>query len=40
LLKTKEDIETAVKLFNDAIQWAGWNSKPEHTDTLKTYSMV
>jgi hypothetical protein len=36
-LKTKEDIEPAVKFFNDKIQWAGWNTMPEHTDTVKTY---
>jgi hypothetical protein len=36
-LKTEEDIEAAVKFFNDTIQWAGWNATPEHTDTLKTY---
>jgi hypothetical protein len=36
-LKIEEDIEAAVKFFNDAVQWAGWNATPEHTDTLKTY---
>jgi hypothetical protein len=36
-LTIKEDIEPAVKVFNDTIQWAGWNRTPEHTDTLKTY---
>jgi hypothetical protein len=36
-LKTEEDIEAAVKFFNDTVQWAGWNTTPEHTDTLKTY---
>jgi hypothetical protein len=36
-LKTEEDIEAAVKFFNDTVQWAGWNATPEHTDTLKTY---
>jgi hypothetical protein len=36
-LKTEEDIEAAVKFFNDTIQWAGWNAIAEHTDTLKTY---
>jgi hypothetical protein len=30
-----EDIETAVKLFNNTIQWAGWNATPEHTATHK-----
>jgi hypothetical protein len=33
-LKPKEDIEAAVKFFNDTVQWAGWNATPEHTDTL------
>jgi hypothetical protein len=32
-LKTEEDIEAAVKFFNDKIQCAGWNATPEHTDT-------
>jgi hypothetical protein len=36
-LKTEKDIEAAVKFFNDTVQWAGWNTTPEHTDTLKTY---
>jgi hypothetical protein len=36
-LKTEEDSESAVKFFNDTIQWAGWNAMPEHTDTLQTY---
>jgi hypothetical protein len=36
-LRTEEDIEAAVKFFNNTIQWAGWNATPEHTDTLKTY---
>jgi hypothetical protein len=36
-LKTKEDTEATVEFFNDTIQWAGWNSTPEHTDTVKTY---
>jgi hypothetical protein len=36
-LKTEEDIDAAVKFFNDTIQWAGWNAIPEHTGTLKTY---
>jgi hypothetical protein len=39
-LKTEEDIEAAVKFFNDTIQWAGWNAMPEHTDTVKTYDSV
>jgi hypothetical protein len=36
-LKPEEDIEAAVKFYNDTIQWAGWNATPEHTETLKTY---
>jgi hypothetical protein len=36
-LKTEEDIEAAVKSFNDTVQWAGWNATPEHTDALKIY---
>jgi hypothetical protein len=36
-LKTGDDIEAAVKLFIDTIQQTGWNTTPEHTDTLKTY---
>jgi hypothetical protein len=36
-LKTEEDIEAAVKFFNDTLQCAGWNATPEHTATLKTY---
>jgi hypothetical protein len=36
-LKTKEDIEAAVKFFNDTVQWAGWKATPEHADTFKTY---
>jgi hypothetical protein len=35
-LKTKEDIEAAVKFFNDTIQWAGWNATPEHTHLAHT----
>jgi hypothetical protein len=30
-LKTKEDIEAAVKVFSETVQWAGWNATPEHT---------
>jgi hypothetical protein len=30
--KTEEDIEAAVKYFNNTIQLAGWNTTPEHTD--------
>jgi hypothetical protein len=37
-LKTKEEIEAAVKFFNSTIQWAGWKATPEHTDTLMTYA--
>jgi hypothetical protein len=36
-LRTEEDTEAAVKFFNDTVQWAGWNTTPEHTDTLKAY---
>jgi hypothetical protein len=36
-LKTEEDIEAAVKFFNDTIQRAGWDATPEHTDMFKTY---
>jgi hypothetical protein len=35
-LKTEEVIEAAVKFVNDTIQWAGRNTTPEHTETLKT----
>jgi hypothetical protein len=35
-LRTEEDIEAAVKSFNDTVQWAGWNATPEHTEALKT----
>jgi hypothetical protein len=27
-LKTPEDNEEAVKLFNDTVQWAGWTATP------------
>jgi hypothetical protein len=37
-LNTKEDIEAAVKFFNDTIQWASWNATPEHTDTRETHA--
>jgi hypothetical protein len=33
-LKTEENIKAAVKIFNDTIQVAGWNTTPEHTDIL------
>jgi hypothetical protein len=39
-LKTEEDIEAAVKFFNDTIQWAGWNATPEHTDTFKAQTAL
>jgi hypothetical protein len=35
-LETVEDIEAAAKSFNDTVQWAGWNTTPEPTETLKT----
>jgi hypothetical protein len=28
-LKTTEDIEEAVKIFNETIQWAGWTATPK-----------
>jgi hypothetical protein len=37
-LKTEEDIEAAVKFFNDTIQWAGWNATTECTHIVKTYN--
>jgi hypothetical protein len=36
-LKTTEDIEEAVKLFNDNIQWAGWTATPNSTAPLHTH---
>jgi hypothetical protein len=36
-LETEEDTETAVKFFDDTVQWADWKATSEHTDTLKTY---
>jgi hypothetical protein len=36
--RTEEDIEAAVKFFNDTIQCAGWNATTEHTDTFETYN--
>jgi hypothetical protein len=41
-LKTEENIETAVKYFNNTIQWAGWKATPEHTDLSVTpdYSIL
>jgi hypothetical protein len=38
--KSEEDIEAAIKFFNDTIQWAGWNATPEHTDTLEAYDCL
>jgi hypothetical protein len=35
-LKTEVNIEVAVKVFSNTIQWACWNSTPEHTDVLTT----
>jgi hypothetical protein len=32
-LKTEEDMEAAVKFFNDTVLWADWNATPEHTDS-------
>jgi hypothetical protein len=32
----EEDIEAAVKFFNDTMQWAGYNATPEHTDSRHT----
>jgi hypothetical protein len=37
-LQIEEDIEAAVKFFNDTVQWAGWITTPQHTDTFKAYS--
>jgi hypothetical protein len=34
-LNIEEDIETAVKFFNDTMQWAGWKATPERTATPK-----
>jgi hypothetical protein len=36
-LKTDEDTEASVQLFNDKIQCSGWNAMPEQTDTFKAY---
>jgi hypothetical protein len=35
--KTTEDIEEAVKLFTDTIQWAGWTATPNSTAPLHTH---
>jgi hypothetical protein len=37
-LKTEAQIEDAVKYFNDIIQWVGWNSTPETTNTPSSYT--
>jgi hypothetical protein len=37
LLKTEDQIEDAVKYFNDSIQWAGWTATPETTCTTSSY---
>jgi hypothetical protein len=34
-LKTPEDIEEAVKLFNDTVQWAGWTATPNPPAPLR-----
>jgi hypothetical protein len=36
-LKSTEDMEEAVKLFNDTIQWAGWTATPNSTAPLHTH---
>jgi hypothetical protein len=36
-LKTKEDIEAAVKFFNDKSTTGRLEHKPKHADALKTY---
>jgi hypothetical protein len=36
LLKTEENIEAAVKFFNDTIQWASWNATPEYSTVIYT----
>jgi hypothetical protein len=35
--KSTEDIEEAVKLFNETIQWAGWTSTPNSTAPLHAH---
>jgi hypothetical protein len=37
LLKCEEDTETTAKLYNDTMQYTGWNSTPEYKMTLKAY---
>jgi hypothetical protein len=36
-LKTPEDIEEAIKLFNYAVQWAGWTATPKPPAPLHTH---
>jgi hypothetical protein len=36
-LKTPEDIEEAVKLFNDTVQWADWTATPSPPAPLHTH---
>jgi hypothetical protein len=36
-LKTDSDIEAAIKNFNDIIQWAGWTTTSEHTESRQAY---
>jgi hypothetical protein len=36
-LKTPEDIEEAVKLFNDTVQWAGWTATPSPPAPFHTH---
>jgi exonuclease III len=39
-LKTPEDIEEAVKLFNDTVQWAGWTATPSPPAPLHTHGCL
>jgi hypothetical protein len=39
-IETRENIEAAVKYFNDTIQWASWNLTPEHTDLTITTDYI
>jgi hypothetical protein len=39
-LKTEGYIEAAVQFFNYTIKLVGWNVMPEHTDTLKAYTVL
>jgi hypothetical protein len=34
---TDPDIEAAIKNFNGIIQWAGWTTTPEHTESRQAY---